>query len=243
MNYQNPKTSIIIRTRNEDNTFEEVLSCIEKQTYQDFEIIVVDDNSTDKTQQIAKEHDCKIVLIPEGKFSHPYSCNLGAQNAQGKYLVYLNGHALPISDTWLADGLKNFKDKKIAGIYAFVIARKNSTLADKILYDVVGRTIGALKFKANKKMTGVLGTTNAIIRKDLWNQYHFNEKFNSGWGGEDTNWARYFMERGYCIVHEPKFRVRHSHNLSWKDFFWQLKNWLKMAYPVLGIPEKQRKNV
>ena len=62
-------------------------------------------------------------------------------------------------------------------------------------------------------------------------------------GGEDREWALYFMKRGYKIIHDPKFKVRHSHHLKIKDFFWQLKNWYRMANKNLkNIPEIQRKN-
>ena len=36
---------------------------------------------------------------------------------------------------------------------------------------------------------GVMGFTNAIVRRDLWEQYNFNEEF--GMGGEDGDWVRY----------------------------------------------------
>jgi glycosyltransferase involved in cell wall biosynthesis len=206
--------------------------------------LIVDDNSTDKTLEIAKKYNCRIITVPNGKFSHPYSCNLGAENACGEFIVYLNGHALPISNTWLEDGLKNFKDEKVIGVYATNVSRKKSTLADKLLYDIIGYTYGSIKFKATSKLPGLLGTTNCIIKKEFWSKKKFDESFNNGWGGEDSKWASDYIDSGYIIIHDPKFRVRHSHNLKLKDIFWQLKNWMKMAEnSKMGLPEKQRKNL
>jgi rhamnosyltransferase len=239
MNKQNPETSIIIRTKNEEKYLEEILLTLKKQTYQNFEIIIVDDNSTDNTLKIAKKYNCKIVNIPKGKFSHPFSTNLGAKSSIGKYLVYLNGHSIPYSKKWLGNGLKNFKNKKRAGIYGPVVAHKKSTFTDKLLYNLLGYTIGFIKHKANKKSP--FATTNCIIRRKLWEEYKFDENFNQGWGGEDTLWAHHFMDLGYFFIHEPKFRVRHSHHLKFKDFFWQLKNWRNMG-PGKNIPEKQKRN-
>ena len=48
--------------------------------------------------------------------------------------------------------------------------------------------------------------------------------------------------RGYQIVHEPRFRVRHSHHLAMKDIFWQLRNWIRMFVQSSEDPEKQRRN-
>jgi rhamnosyltransferase len=236
-----PEISIIIRTKNEGRYLEQVLKTLQSQTYQDFEIIIVDDHSIDATLNIAYQYGCKIVTIPTGKFSHPFSCNLGAKNANGKYLVYLTGHSIPISRSFLSAGLKNFIDKRVAGVYSHPIAHKHSTLTDKIIYNISGYTIGQFRYLAQKNSSGLLGNTSSMIRKDLWQKYNFNEHFNQGWGGEDLDWAWHFMNLGYKIIHEPKFKVRHSHHLKLKDFLWQIKNWKKMS-PGPNIPEKQRRN-
>lgn len=237
----NPIISIIIRTKNEEKYLEQVLEILKKQTYQNFEIIIVDDHSTDETLKIAKKYNGKVITIPKGQFSHPHSCNLGAGNAKGKYLVYLNGHSIPTSKNFLKNGLENFKDEKVAGVYSITLSHKDSTLTDKFLYNISGYTIGMIEYKAKKFAPGLLGTTNAIIRKNLWEKYKFKEDFNQGWGGEDSDWARHFIKLGYKIIHDPKFKVRHSHHLKFKDFFWQLNNWRKMVASK-NIPEKQRKN-
>jgi rhamnosyltransferase len=237
----NPIISIIIRAKNEEKYLKQVLEIIKQQTFQNFEIILVDDRSIDKTVEIAKNYNSKIVTIPKGKFSHPYSCNLGAECAKGKYLVYLNGHSIPLSKKFLENGLKNFIDEKVAGVYAYNLAHKDGTLADKILYDIAGLTVGMIRFEAKGFEPGILGTTNAILRKDLWEKYNFNLNINDGWGGEDTDWSRHFMALGYKIIHDPKFTVRHSHHLKLKDLFWQINNWRKMSASK-GTPEKQRKN-
>jgi len=239
MNKKNPKISIIIRTKNEEKYLSQVLQKISKQTVSNFEVIIVDDNSTDKTLQIAEKFGCRIIGVPVGKFSHPYSCNLGASRARGKYLVFLNGHSIPVSNYFLEKGLKNFQDKKVAGVYCYPIPHKDATLTDRILH-LAGYLIGRKKFIANKKQSGLLGTTNAMIRKDLWQRYNF-PNINDGWGGEDTIWARYYIEKGYNIVHDPGLQVRHSHHLKLKDFWWQIANWKKMAKKKKGKPVKQRR--
>jgi rhamnosyltransferase len=237
----NPTLSIIIRTKNEEKYLEKVLLMLQVQTYHDFETILIDDNSTDNTINIAKKYNCRTINIPVGKFSHPYSCNLGAENSNGQYLVYINGHSIPTSKKFLEYGLANFQDKKVAGVYSTMIAHKDGSLADKLLINPVGYSLGMLKFKAPYFIPGLLGTNNAIIRKDLWMQYHFNEHFNNGWGGEDSDWARHFMKLGYIFIHDPKYKVRHSHHLKFKELFWQINNYKKMLKRA-GSPEKQKRN-
>ncbi len=76
---------------------------------------------------------------------------------------------------------------------------------------------------------GVLGFTNAIIKKNLWEKYHFNEAFEMG--GEDNDWACHWASKGYKIIHDPKFKVFHSHNLGLIGLIKQFIGWIKMGKP------------
>ena len=110
------ETSIIIRTRNEEKWLGRVLEMLFKQTYKNFEVILVDSGSNDQTLEIAEKHSVKIFKIPQEKFSYPYALNYGISKSEAlKFIVIISGHSLPISHTWLSDGIKNFKqyDKKI----------------------------------------------------------------------------------------------------------------------------------
>jgi len=242
-----PKVSVIIRTKNEEKYLGRVLEAYQKQSFRDFEILLVDDRSEDRTLDIAEEYGCRIVTIPNGKFSHPYSCNLGGEAATGEYLVYTNGHSIPGRETFLEDGLRNFRDASVAGVFAIPVAHEDGTIADRIVYDIAAYTVGAIRYRVGGlwyaligTRSGLLGTTNAMIRKDLWTEYPFDESFNDGWGGEDADWAWHFVRKGYKIIHDPCFRVRHSHHLRLRDTFWQFRNWHRMMTSQ-KIPERQRK--
>ena len=78
--------SIIIPTKNEEKYLPNLLRSIKKQTFKDYEIIVADNNSKDKTKKIAKRYGCKIVKggLP-GK-----ARNQGAKFAEGDILLFLD---------------------------------------------------------------------------------------------------------------------------------------------------------
>ena len=59
------ETSIIIRTKNEGAIFYKVLEGLQAQTYQNFEVIVVDGYSDDKTQEKAKQFSQKLPYLRE----------------------------------------------------------------------------------------------------------------------------------------------------------------------------------
>ena len=81
--------SIIIPAYNEEKYLPRLLRCIKEQTYKDYEIIIADANSTDKTRQIAKKYGCKIAkggLPAVGR-------NNGAKIAKGDILLFLDADA------------------------------------------------------------------------------------------------------------------------------------------------------
>src|SRR3970282_88772 len=56
------------------------------------EIIVVDDGSLDKTEEIAKKHGARVVNLQKGSFSDRR--NLGAKEASGEWLLYVDADEL-----------------------------------------------------------------------------------------------------------------------------------------------------
>ena len=222
------KASIIIRTKNEQKWLGSVLRMLETQTEKDFEVVIVDSGSMDNTLKIANEFsrklDLKIHNIPANKFTYPYACNYGSSRASGKYLVFISGHSVPISNKWLESGLSDFTDKGIAGVYGSVKALSDASVWEKIFY---GLDCKSSKKKIIKARIGVLGNTNAIIRKDLWLKHQFDEKYKSG--GEDTAWARYFLNQGFSIIRDPEFTVRHSHQLGLFALIQQIRHWHYVA--------------
>lgn len=219
--------SIIIRTKNEAKRIGDVLELLANQSKKDFEVIIVDSGSTDKTLDIIKQFnnklDIKIYTIPTKDFTYPYACNFGAEKSTGKYLIYLSGHSIPVSKTWLENGINDFDDKKVAGVYGAVRSSIDATFTEKVFY--FPAKLLNHKRKISKKRLGLLGNTNSIIPKKLWQEYHFNEKFVEG--GEDTEWANHFLKKGYIIIRDPKFSVYHSHGYQLYRFLKQYQLWQK----------------
>jgi rhamnosyltransferase len=222
------KASIIIRTKNEERWLGTVLDILSKQTEKDFEVIIVDSGSTDRTLQIAESFqskiDLKIFKIKPEDFTYSYACNYGAQKASGDFLVYCSGHSVPINSRWLENGLKNFDQEKVAGVYGNVHPLPDASIWEKIYYGIGFRNNRRIIKKAR---IGVLGNTNAIIRKSLWQEYKFDE--NIAEGGEDTAWARHYLAKGFVVVNDPAFAVYHSHGLGLIKFTKQVLHWYKIA--------------
>ena len=222
------KASIVIRTKNEQKRIGEVLDKLVSQSEKDFEVIIVDSGSTDKTLEVVKSFNGKLNIkidrIQPESFTYPYACNFGAKKASGDYLVYISGHSVPVNQNWLKSGLESFKDQKVAGVYGSVLPSADATVFEWFIY-LPG--FFTTKKVANLKKMGIMGSTNAIYRKDLWLEHHFDESYVEG--GEDGEWAHYFINRGFNIIQDPKFAVYHSHGLWLLDYLEQRKRWQRAA--------------
>lgn len=88
-----PEISIILPFYNAEKTLESAIKSILNQTFQDFELILVDNNSTDQSHKIAKKlalNDSKIILLKEEKAGVANAMNCGLKNAKGKFLARMD---------------------------------------------------------------------------------------------------------------------------------------------------------
>ncbi len=83
-----PQISIIIPTYNEEKNIGRLLQSIEKQSFKAYEIIVVDSDSTDRTVEIAKEHNARV--INEKRRGVSIAKNRGAREAKGGILYFID---------------------------------------------------------------------------------------------------------------------------------------------------------
>lgn len=220
------KVSIIIRTKNEEKGLPKCLDAIKNQTFQDFEIIIVDSGSTDNTLEIAKEHNCKIVEIPQEDFTYGYSLNVGIKNANGKIIVCLSAHCLPVNNEWLERLINPFKlNSKLAGLYGRQIPFTNASPAEKR---------GLIEAYPQKDKFIIISSVyfsnaNCALLKKVWTDFNFNEKLTFS---EDQDWCARVQDKDFLIGYEPRAVVYHSHKETLGD-----------AYKKYYLKSKAMKNI
>jgi glycosyltransferase involved in cell wall biosynthesis len=199
-----PKVSIIIRTKNEERWISNCLSAVFKQKFKDFEVIIVDNESSDQTIIKAKKYPVNIVSIKN--FLPGRAINLGVSKSKGEIIVILSGHCIPVNDEWLENLINDLKNPKVAGIYGRQQPMSFSSDNDK--RDLI--TVFGLDKKIQKK-DSFFHNANSAVRKEFLDKLPFDEDATNI---EDRIWGMEVIKAGYQIIYEPSASVFHFHGIN-----------------------------
>jgi len=181
-NSSNPSVSIIIPVFNGSKTLESTLKAVFKSDYPNFEVIVVDDGSTDNSVEIAKKFPCKIIQKKTNTGAAD-SRNIGAKAARGEILLFTDADCIVKKDT-VTKILESFKKGSdiVAGTYAKVPFNKNnlfSSYHSLLCYHnyinssvaLFGTHCAAIKRKLFRKLGGFDSSISGATIEDLKFQY------------------------------------------------------------------------
>ena len=161
-----PKVSVIIPTHNRDEFLGSTIASVLSQTYSDFEIIVVDDNSGDRTHEVIKSiKDGRMKYIRHRDNMGPSAArNTAISSASGEYIAFLDD-----DDEWIPEKLQKqveLLDKcepNICGVYS------NRLVVDKLSNRIISTSPQAKKLKGNLLYQLSIGspihTSTVLIRK------------------------------------------------------------------------------
>src|ERR1043166_3642364 len=166
-----PETSVIIRAFNEEKDLPGLFAGLRRQGYRDFEVVVVDSGSFDRTREIAQIHADQLVRIKPEDFTFGYSLNVGVRHSKGRFIAIISAHTLPMSDDWLKHLVEPLRDPKVAMVYGQQRGHADSKF---------GETLDFVRTFGTKRHTLVppnffANNANAAVRRDLWKQHAFGE--------------------------------------------------------------------
>jgi GT2 family glycosyltransferase len=110
---EGPLVSVVVCSYNGSRTLRETLNALGQLDYPRYEVIVVDDGSTDATPEIAREFPVRLVKSENRGLSH--ARNLGMRAAQGEILVYVDDDAYP-DPLWLRYLVQTFRSTRHAAV-------------------------------------------------------------------------------------------------------------------------------
>ena len=95
-----PKVSVVIPTHNRANYIAHAVESVLDQTFRDYEIIVINDGSTDNTQEVLKKFEDKIKLLHQENKGIAQTRNRAIQESTGEYIAFLDS-----DDYWMPEKL------------------------------------------------------------------------------------------------------------------------------------------
>lgn len=203
-----PETSIVIRAFNEERWLPELFAALHRQQYRDFEVLVVDSGSVDRTREIAAANGARIVRLRSEDFTFGYSLNIGIEEARGSFIAIISAHAIPTDEHWLERLTIPLKSPGTAMVFGGQRGHEISKFSEARDFERVFHS----KSMSMDDDHVFVNNANSAIRKELWEQHRFDEGLP---GLEDAEWAKYWIPRGFEVFYEPSACVYHVHTESW----------------------------
>lgn len=212
--------SIIIPTKNGGAHLEKVLQMIYAQVCEyPFEVIVIDSGSTDGTVDIVRRYPLRLLEIRPEDFGHGKTRNFGAEFAEGEHLVFVTQDAIPATDRWLFNLVRNLEGPEVAGVYGRQIPREDTNPMERFFLNTrypMHKMVKSVKREKIDMNTIFFSNANSAIKKDVLQRYPFLDNLIMS---EDQEWAKRVLLNEYEIVYDPEAAVYHSHNFCLKTVF------------------------
>ncbi len=216
---QQNKVSVIIVNYNGKKWLEKCLTSITNQTYKNYEVIFVDNNSTDDSVNYVKQNFKQVKLIENdhnGGFAE--GNNLGIKHATGEYIILLNNDTYVEKD-YIEKFVKVFVEFPNCGVAQSKIVLMNEPKkldiactfwphTTMLYYEGLGDNSTKKRYQEPKKMFSVKGAS-MIFRKNLADKIGlFDESFWAYY--EETDFCHRCLVWGYDIIYYPKTTCYHA---------------------------------
>ena len=219
-----PLVSVIIPNKDEKETLQTCLEMLEKNTgYQNFEIIIVENNSTtDEIFRYYKElsGNRKIHLLRWGKeFNYSAINNFAVAHAKGEYLLFLNNDVKSINPDWLEEMLGVCQRPEVGGVGAKLIYPDNTIqhagcvigmggIAGHMFVDMPADRTGYLHKASLLQDMSAVTAACLLMKKEVFEQAGgFTEELAVAFN--DVDLCLKVRKNGYLIVYDPYAKLYH----------------------------------
>ena len=202
--------SVVIPAYDAQETVEECLTALSKQTIPrtEYEIIVVDDGSTDATAEIAARHGAVVLRQPNS--GPAVARNKGTAAARGPIVLFTDADCAPVSD-WIEQMVAPLRDPQVAGVKGVYRTRQKNRTARFIQIEYEDR----YDHTARSHHVDFIDTYAAGYRRDiLLASGGFDAHFPFA-SVEDQELSFRLAEAGHLMVFVPQGIVYHHHPESW----------------------------
>lgn len=206
------EVSVVIPTYNSAKFLDEALQSVFDQTFKDYEIIVVDDGSTDQTKQVIDRYGNKIRYLYQENGGPAKARNLGIRHSSGKYIAFLDA-----DDVWLPLKLERqvcmfHQRPELAMVFTENLLFNESG----VFQTSMGKRKRLMKgdVARNIFLHSEILTSSVIVRVEVFNKIGlFEEELQLA--EDDNMWIRTAANFKIELIDEPLVKRRvHSQNIT-----------------------------
>ena len=209
-----PRMSVVVCTYNGSRTIRDCCEGLRRLAYPDYEVIVVDDGSTDTAGAIARDYDVRLIRTP----NRGLACarNTGLAAATGEIVAYLDDDAYP-DPHWLTYLAATFLSTSHAGVGGPNIA----PLGDGPIAECVARAPGGPVhvLVSDREAEHIPGCNMAFRKSCLEAIGGFDPQFRTAGDDVDVCWR--LQERGWTLGFHPAAMVWHHRRNSLRTYWRQ----------------------
>lgn len=218
-----PLVSILIPNKDQKDTLDQCLKSIEARTdYENYEIIVIENNSTEKeTFEYYKQIKNPKVRVIEWKDEFNYSAinNFGVRHAKGEYLLFLNNDIEVINSDWLGEMLSNCQREEVGAVGAKLYYPDNTVQHAGVIVGI-GGVAGSVFVGLKRGYTGYMHRASIqqnlsavtaacmMVKKSVFEEVGgFEEELKVAFN--DIDFCLKIREKGHLIVYDPYVELYH----------------------------------
>jgi chlorobactene glucosyltransferase len=206
-NKSGPLVSVLVPARNEEKNIGACLDSLRNQSYQNYEILVIDDNSTDNTAKIVRaiaEKDSRVRFftgapLPDDWYGKPYALQQLSREAHGDIFIFTDADTIhgPDSVSWGVTNMVESKADFISGYIGQELLSLGERLTVPLMFFLTGFAI-PLSFNRRFKNGTFAAAVGQfiIIKSDVFRQIGGFESVKKK-TSEDVYFVRYIREHGY----------------------------------------------
>ena len=215
-----PRVSVVVCSYNGERTLGDCLGGVQQLEYPDFEVIVVDDGSTDRTASIAQEFGARVITTENRGLSE--ARNTGMRAASGEIVAYLDDDARP-DPHWLAYLANAFDGTEFAAVGGPNLPPPGDGLIADCVASAPGGPTHVLL--SDTEAEHIPGCNTAFRREYLVAMGGFDPRFRVA--GDDVDICWRLQARGLRVGFSPAAVVWHHRRTSLRAYWRQQRGYGK----------------
>jgi cellulose synthase/poly-beta-1,6-N-acetylglucosamine synthase-like glycosyltransferase len=216
------QASVVVPVRNGEKVLPRCLGSLLEQTVSrsDYEIVVVDDGSTDRTFQVARDFGVRLVSQPPQGPS--VARNRGVEEALAPIVLFTDADCAPARD-WIERMLEPFEDPEVAGVKGTYTSGQKSLTARFVQREYESKYERMAAFP----VIDFIDTYSAGFRREAFRAAGGYDPAYETASVEDQEFSFRLHERGAKMLFVPEARVDHFHVDRWPKY---LRKKFKIGY-------------